>query len=92
MFLPESFRLPENYREMTAVNTNLNLHASIICLHHAAIERIETYNLPESAKKASQDRLSAAAQEIVNILKLTSHLSSGPVSCSAASIILSLRI
>ncbi|GAW11180.1 hypothetical protein ANO14919_005220 [Xylariales sp. No.14919] len=78
MFLPESFRLPENYRESTAVNTNLNLHASIICLHHAALERIETYNLPESAKRMSEDRLGAAAQEIVNIMKLTSHLSSGP--------------
>ncbi|KAI1429274.1 hypothetical protein F5Y12DRAFT_782025 [Xylaria sp. FL1777] len=77
MFLPESFRLPENYREPTAVNTNLNLHASIICLHHAALERIETYNLPESAKRVSQHRLSAAAQEIINIIKLTSHLSTG---------------
>ncbi len=80
MFLPESFRLPENYRDPTAVNTNLNLHASIICLHHAALERIETYNLPESAKRTSQDRLGAAGQEIVNIIKLTSHLSSGSVS------------
>ncbi|KAI0434112.1 hypothetical protein F5Y09DRAFT_338004 [Xylaria sp. FL1042] len=76
MFLPELFRLPENYREPTAVNTNLNLHASIICLHHAALERIEKYNLPEFAKRISQDRLSAAAQEIINIIKLTSHLSS----------------
>ncbi|KAJ8128241.1 hypothetical protein O1611_g5396 [Lasiodiplodia mahajangana] len=78
MFLPEPLRLPDNYREPTAVNTNLNLHASIICLHHAALERIETHNLPESAKRISQDRLSAAAQEIVNIMKLTSHLSFGP--------------
>ncbi|KAJ8120149.1 hypothetical protein ONZ43_g3070 [Nemania bipapillata] len=77
MFLPESLRLPENYREPTAVNMNLNLHASIICLHHAALERIETHNLPESAKRISQDRLSAAAQEIVNIMKITSHLSPG---------------
>ncbi|RYC60070.1 hypothetical protein CHU98_g6137 [Xylaria longipes] len=78
MFLPESFRLPENYRELTAVNTNLNFHASIICLHHAALERIDAHNLGESAKRISQDRLSAAAQEIVNIIKLTSHLSSSP--------------
>ncbi|KAI0453286.1 hypothetical protein F5B21DRAFT_505513 [Xylaria acuta] len=78
MFLPESLRLPENYRELTAVNTNLNFHASIICLHHAALERIDTHNLPESAKRISQDRLSAAAQEIVNIMKLTCHLSSSP--------------
>ncbi|TGJ88337.1 hypothetical protein E0Z10_g405 [Xylaria hypoxylon] len=55
MFLPEPFRLPENY----------------------PLERIETYNLPEFAKRISQDRLGAAAQEIVNIMKLTSHLNSG---------------
>ncbi|KAI0858915.1 hypothetical protein F4860DRAFT_505019 [Xylaria cubensis] len=78
MFIPESFRLPENYRDLTAVNTNLNFHASIICLHHAALERIDTYKLPESAKRTSHDRLNAAAQEIVNIMKLTSHLSSSP--------------
>ncbi|OTB06887.1 hypothetical protein M426DRAFT_9314 [Hypoxylon sp. CI-4A] len=84
MYLPESFRLPENYRDSVAVHTNLNLHASIICLHHSAIDRIDTYGLPESAKKASQDRLSTAAQEIVNIVKLTSHVSSGPKSPLAA--------
>ncbi|KAI0392184.1 hypothetical protein F5Y17DRAFT_437371 [Xylariaceae sp. FL0594] len=79
MFLPQSFRLPENYRDPTAVNMNLNLHASVICLHHAALERIDANNLPESAKKASQDRLGAAAQEIIDILKLTSnHLNSSP--------------
>lgn len=82
MFLPESFRLPTNIGDRGAVNTNLNFHAAIICLHHAALERIETYNLPEYAKRISQDRLSAAAQEIVNIVKLTSHVSSGSVSWS----------
>ncbi|KAI1393550.1 fungal-specific transcription factor domain-containing protein [Hypoxylon trugodes] len=84
MFLPESFRLPENYRNPIAVHTNLNLHASIICLHHSAIDRIETYKLPESAKKISQDRMTAAAQEIVNIIKLTSHVGSNPKSPLAA--------
>ncbi|KAJ3570519.1 hypothetical protein NPX13_g5702 [Xylaria arbuscula] len=77
MFLPESFRLPANISDRGAVNTNLNFHAAIICLHHAALERIETYNLPEYAKHISQNRLIAAAQEIVNIVKLTSHVSSG---------------
>lgn len=82
MYLPESFRLPENYRDPVAVHTNLNLHASIICLHHSAIERIDTYKLPESAKKICQDRLTTAAQEIINIMKLTSHVNSNPVSIS----------
>lgn len=80
MCLPQSFRLPENYRDPVAVHTNLNLHASIICLHHAAIDRIDIYKLPESAKKTCQDRLTTAAQEIINIVKLTSHVNSAPVS------------
>ncbi|XXH04793.1 homeodomain super [Hypoxylon texense] len=78
MYLPESFRLPENYRDPVAVHTNLNLHASIICLHHSAIETIDTYKLPDSAKKICQDRLTTAAQEIINIMKLTSHVNSSP--------------
>ncbi|KAK6950155.1 hypothetical protein Daesc_008481 [Daldinia eschscholtzii] len=78
MYLPPSFRLPDNYRDPVAVHTNLNFHASIICLHHAAIEMIEAYKLPESAKKICHDRLSTAAQEIVNIVRLTSHVNSSP--------------
>ncbi|KAI1768723.1 fungal-specific transcription factor domain-containing protein [Hypoxylon sp. FL1150] len=78
MYLPESFRLPDNYRDPVAVHTNLNFHASIICLHHAAIDRIDAYKLPESAKKMSQDRMTTAAQEIVNIIKLTCHVNSAP--------------
>ncbi|KAI1144026.1 hypothetical protein F5Y05DRAFT_14690 [Hypoxylon sp. FL0543] len=84
MYLPQSFRMPENYRDPVAVHTNLNLHASTICLHHAAIETIDTYKLPETAKKISQDRLRTAAQEIVNIIKLTSHVNASPRSPLAA--------
>ncbi|GJC80708.1 citrinin biosynthesis transcriptional activator ctnR [Colletotrichum liriopes] len=77
MFLPERFRLPQSMRDPTAVHTNLNLHASVICLHHAAIDRIEKYKLPDSLKAASQLRLRTAAEEVVNIVKLTSHMNSG---------------
>ncbi|KAI1467149.1 uncharacterized protein F4812DRAFT_431399 [Daldinia caldariorum] len=84
MYLPASFRLPDNYRDPVAVHTNLNLHASTICLHHAAIEMIEAHKLPESAKKICHDRLSTAAQEIVNIVRLTSHVNSSPKSPLAA--------
>ncbi|KAI1335106.1 hypothetical protein F5Y15DRAFT_256522 [Xylariaceae sp. FL0016] len=78
MFLPENFRLPEHYCDPTAVHTNLNLHASVICLHHAAIEKIDMHKLPEHAKTISQNRLRTSAQEIVNIMKLTSHVASNP--------------
>ncbi|KAK1980854.1 hypothetical protein LZ30DRAFT_658598 [Colletotrichum cereale] len=77
MFLPERFRLPQSMRDPTAVHANLNLHASVICLHHAAIDRIEKYNLPEKMKAASQLRLRTAAEEVVNVVKLTSHVNSG---------------
>ncbi|KAH7041074.1 uncharacterized protein B0I36DRAFT_19008 [Microdochium trichocladiopsis] len=74
MFLPECFRLPENNRDPTAIHTNLNLHAAVISLHHGAIDKIERHQLSDEARKASEDRLSCAAQEIVNIAKLTSHI------------------
>ncbi|KAF6839757.1 binuclear zinc transcription factor [Colletotrichum plurivorum] len=77
LFLPERFRLPQSMRDPTAVHTNLNLHASIIFLHHAAIDKIEKNNLPEQLKAASQLRLRTAAEEVVNIVKLTSHTNSG---------------
>ncbi|KPM36310.1 hypothetical protein AK830_g10244 [Neonectria ditissima] len=73
MFLPEKLRLPQNIRDPSATHTNLNLHASIICLHHAAVEKVDLYKLPESLKQTSIVRLKAAAGEIVNIIKLFSH-------------------
>ncbi|RYO74692.1 hypothetical protein DL766_004505 [Monosporascus sp. MC13-8B] len=84
MFLPDAARLPGNYRDPTAVNTNLNLHACVICLHHPAIDRIEAHNLPDHIKKLSHDRLSTAAQEIVNIIQSTSHMSTSARSPLAA--------
>ncbi|KAI5868090.1 fungal-specific transcription factor domain-containing protein [Durotheca rogersii] len=84
MNMPESFRLPENYRDLIAVHTNLNLHASIICLHHSAIDAINTFSLPDFAKKASEARLTAAAREIVYIIKLTSQVNLYPKSPLAA--------
>ncbi|KAM0252586.1 hypothetical protein ACHAQJ_007623 [Trichoderma viride] len=73
MFLPEKFRLPQRVQDPAAVHANLNLHASVICLHHAAIETAEKYGFNEGIKQSSLCRLRAAAEEIVNIIKLTSH-------------------
>jgi hypothetical protein len=80
MFLPEHFRLPENYQDSTAVHTNLNYHSALICLHLAALDKIDQYSIPSFAKTASENRLFTAAQEIVNIIKMTSHLKKNPVS------------
>ncbi|RFU78140.1 binuclear zinc transcription factor [Trichoderma arundinaceum] len=73
MFLPEKFRLPQRAQDPAAVHANLNLHASVICLHHAAIETAEKYGFNESIKQNSLCRLRTAAEEIVNIIKMTSH-------------------
>ena len=75
MFLPEKLRLPQNLRDPTATHTNLNLHAAIICLHHAAIEKVEKHQLPDAVKQTSICRLKTAAEEIVKIIQLTSHSS-----------------
>lgn len=73
MFLPESFQLPQHVRDPAAIYANLNLHASVICLHHAALENLDKYNLADSMKATSKIRLKTSAEEIVNIVKMTSH-------------------
>lgn len=73
MFLPAKLTLPQNMRDPIALHTNLNLHASVICLHHAAIEKAEKYNHTDAVKRSSLTRLKASAEEIVNIVRLTCH-------------------
>ena len=73
MFLPERFQLPAHMRDPGAVHVNLNLHASIICLHHAALEKAEKYNHPQSIAEDSIRRLKNSAEEVVNIVKMTAH-------------------
>jgi hypothetical protein len=80
MFIPDRFRLPKNLRDPVAVHTNLNLHASVICLQNAAIEQAEKQNFPEPPKQTIRDRRLCAANEIINIMKLTSHMTPGYVS------------
>ncbi|KAK3368208.1 binuclear zinc transcription factor [Podospora didyma] len=74
MFIPEPFRLPRNIRDPVALQTNLNLHASVICIHVAACHKADKYNLPTHVKQISKARCLMAAQEIINIMKLTSHM------------------
>ncbi|KAM3560269.1 hypothetical protein MY1884_003017 [Beauveria asiatica] len=67
MFLPERFQLPANTRDPGAVHVNLNLHASIICLHHAALELAEMHHHSQSIIDESLRRLRTSAEEVVNI-------------------------
>ncbi|KAK0718392.1 fungal-specific transcription factor domain-containing protein [Lasiosphaeria miniovina] len=74
MFVPERFRLPRAIRNPVAVQTNINLHAAVIILHMAACDRIDRFNLVTTLKQVSKARALMAAQEIVNIMKLTAHM------------------
>ena len=77
MFLPDKMKLPRNIRDPIALYTNLNLHASVICLHHAAVEKAEKYGHTDAIKRNSMSRLRASAEEIVNIVKLSCHNTAG---------------
>jgi hypothetical protein len=76
MFMPDRFRLPDNLRDPLATYINLNFHASVICLHHVALEMIEKHELDDSLRKDSRYLLKNAAEEIASIVKMTSHRSS----------------
>ncbi|KAK4238570.1 transcriptional activator protein acu-15 [Achaetomium macrosporum] len=73
MFLPERFRLPRNMRNPVALQTNLSLHAAVICLHLAACEKADKYKLA-GIRQASWTRALTATQEIVDIIKTSSHV------------------
>lgn len=80
MFLPERFRLPNNVRDPVAVHTNLNMHASVICLHNSAYEMAEEHNFSESYKQTLRARLQSTATEIVSIVRMTATQQHGYVS------------
>lgn len=73
MFLPERLRLPAGLHDPNIVFLNMNIHASTICLHQAAILKAEKHGLDPRIGKQSQARCRVAAQEIVNIMRLISH-------------------
>lgn len=74
MFLPPNMRLHNGNKEPAAIYLNMNLHAAIICLNHAAVEQAEKYNLSPSMKQASIARMRSSAMEIANISKLAANM------------------
>ncbi|OAA44817.1 binuclear zinc transcription factor [Metarhizium rileyi] len=76
MFLPARFRLPRALRDPGAIHMNLNLHAAVIILHNAALEKADLHDLGENVTQTSLCRLRTSADEIVNIIKLSSHATS----------------
>lgn len=74
MFVPPALKLHAGQKDAAAIYLNLNLHASIICLHHAAIEQVEKYKLSDSVREASELRMKTSADEIASIAKMAASM------------------
>ena len=69
---------PDSIDGMTDPNTiflNMNMRATIICLHQAAVVQAERSTLPATLIGESESRSLTAAQEIANIMKLVRRTS-----------------
>ena len=80
LFLPEHLRVPTGSKDPNVPFLNMNIQASVICLHQAAILKAEKHSLDLTIIKTSVDRCYSAAQEIINIMRLTSHINVSSVS------------
>lgn len=80
MFLPDKFRLPTNITETVALQVNLSIHASVLCLHSAACDAVKKHGLDKRLGERSRVRRLNAAREIVNIMRLARETMSPYVS------------
>lgn len=80
MFLPDHLRLPGGLRDMNIAFIHMNIHASSICLHQAAVLTAERNKVSQTFIRQSRARSFMAAEEIANIMKLISHFDVSDVS------------
>ncbi|KAK3954153.1 hypothetical protein QBC32DRAFT_97490 [Pseudoneurospora amorphoporcata] len=76
MFLPEKFRLPTHITDTVALQVNLNLHASVVCLHSAACDAVKKYGLDKRLGERSKVRRLNSAREVVKIMRLVKETTS----------------
>lgn len=74
LFLPDHLRLPWGARDMRIVSLHMTLHTAAICLHQTAIVAGTRHNLDPNFVQQYRSRTFIAAEEIVNIMKLVSHV------------------
>ncbi|KAH7142910.1 binuclear zinc transcription factor [Dactylonectria estremocensis] len=72
--LPDDLKLPRNIRCRNAIFVNIIIQTSVICLHRAAISRMMSFGLPEDTIRHSKARLVCAAEEILAIFRMMSHI------------------
>lgn len=71
--LPDHLRLPRGIVDHNIVFTNMNIHASTICLHQAAICKADRNGLSATVSTESKARCVSAANETANIMRMISH-------------------
>lgn len=80
--LPFHLRLPHGMAHPNIVFLNMNIHASAICLHQAAIFKAGQNRLPNTVAAESKVRAITAANEITSIMRMISHMDLSTVSTS----------
>ena len=78
--LPQQLRLPAGIHDSNVVFVNMNIHASTICLHQAAIFKAEKNLMSPQISSESKRRCIIAADQITNMMKLISHIDLSTVS------------
>ncbi|OGM50656.1 C6 transcription factor Prf [Aspergillus bombycis] len=85
--MPNHLRLPNGMGNPNIIFCNIALHTAVICLHQAAIHRAEWNNISEFPIIESMLRCSAAAQRILEIIKMV-----GPINMSKVNPFLSFCV
>lgn len=78
--LPDHLRIPRGLPDPNVMFMNMCIHTSVICLHQAAIFKIDRLRLPANLGQESKVRCVTAAAEIANIMRSISHCDLGTVS------------
>jgi hypothetical protein len=78
--LPSHLKLPQGLMDPNIVFVNMNIHASTICLHQAAIFKADKHRLPVSVSTDSKARCITAAVELARIMRMISHMDLSSVS------------
>lgn len=72
--LPDALRLPAAVGDPNVIFLNMSIHTSTICLHQAAIYKVDKNGLPSRMSSESKVRCLTAAGEIANIMRQASHM------------------
>ncbi|BCS27953.1 Zn(II)2Cys6 transcription factor [Aspergillus puulaauensis] len=72
--MPNCLHLPVGLPDPNSVLCNMVLNTSVICLHQAAICRAEKSKILEQVVNKSKMRCTAAADQVLNIMRTISHV------------------